>query len=186
VFYAITAAWGDTLKATVTSEWGAGIYLIDDCQTPVCIVGGYAEDGPTDAAIYHRFAPGGTYYLVVDGIQGSCGPFNLTGEIIPSPTAVGDDGAAPALRLIARPNPAGGPVTFIGTFPPTRATGTSVEIYNVEGKRLRYVTGRADSGEFAFTWDHRDESGTPVASGIYFARLRVGNESAVEKFVILR
>jgi len=48
------------------------------------------------------------------------------------------------------------------------------------------MTGRADSGEFSFTWDHRDESGTPVASGLYFARLRIGNESVVEKVVILR
>jgi len=62
----------------------------------------------------------------------------------------------------------------------------SVEVYNVEGKRLRYVEGRADAGEFSFTWDHRDQGGTPVASGLYFARLRVGAESVVQKFVILR
>jgi hypothetical protein len=186
VFYEITAAWGDTLKASVTSDWGAGIYLVDNCQTPVCIAGGYAEDGRTKAAIYHRFAPGGTYFLVVDGVTGSCGPYQLVGEIVPSPTGVGDDGSVPALRLLARPNPAGGPITFVGTFPPTRNSGTSVEIYNVEGKRVRRVTGRADSGEFSFTWDHRDDGGTPVASGLYFARLRVGSDSVVEKFVILR
>ena len=185
VFYAISAAWGDTLKATLTSDWGAGIYLIDDCATPVCVAGGYAQDGRTEAKIYHRFAPGGTYYIVVDGVTGGCGPYNLVGEVVASPTAVGE-GSVPALRLVARPNPAGGPVTMIGTFPPSRNSRTSVEIYNVEGKRLRYVTGRADSGEFSFTWDHRDESGSQVASGIYFARMRVGNQSVVEKFVILR
>jgi len=185
VFFEITAAWGDTLHASVVSDWGPAVYLVDDCLTPVCVTGGFPEDGSTAGEIHHRFAPGGTYYLVIDGLQGSCGPYELTGEIVPSPTDVGD-GAVPALRLLARPNPAGGPVTFLGTFPPVRNSSTSVEIYNVEGRRLRYVTGRADSGEFSFTWDHRDEGGTPVASGLYFARMRVGSESVVQKFVILR
>jgi hypothetical protein len=163
VFFEIVAAWGDTLHANVASDWGAGLYLVDDCLTPVCVTGGYSQDARTNPDVHHRFAPGGTYYLVVDGLQGSCGPYELTGELVPSPTDVGD-GAVPALRLLARPNPAGGPITFVGTFPPARNGRASVEIYNVEGKRLRYVAGGADGGEFSFTWDHRDESGTPVAS----------------------
>jgi N-acetylmuramoyl-L-alanine amidase len=185
VFYEISAAWGDTLKVTLISEWGAGIYLVNSCQTPVCLAGGYSEDGRTDAAIYHRFAPGGTYYLVVDGVGGGCGPYRLVGQLIASPTGV-KQGSVPAMRLFAHPSPANGPITLTGTFTPAHGSALSVEIYNVEGKRLRYVTGRANSGEFSYTWDHRDESGTIVASGLYFARMRVGNDSVVEKFVILR
>jgi len=84
VFFEITAAWGDTLHASVSAEWNAGLYLVDDCLTPLCAVGAFPQDGRTQSSIAHRFAPGGMYYLVVDGAEGSCGPFTLTGEVVAS------------------------------------------------------------------------------------------------------
>jgi len=57
-----------------------------------------------------------------------------------------------------------------------------LEIFDVAGRRLQRYEGRADSGELSFVWDHRDQSGRRVASGLYFARLQVGNEIVVQKF----
>lgn len=185
VFFEINAAWGDSLHASLTSEWGGGLYLVDDCLTPVCLTGGYPEDARSAPVVDHRFAPGGTYYLAVDGLQGSCGPFELSGEIVDSPTGV-RPGGVPALKLVARPNPAGGPVRLFGSFPSLPGTQSTLEIFDVAGRRLQRFESRADSGELSFVWDHRDDRGRRVASGLYFARLRVGSESVVEKFVILR
>ena len=123
-------------------------------------------------------------YLVVDGAEGSCGPFTLSGQIVSSPTGV-QPGRTPQLRLTAHPNPANGPVLLFGTFTPSSAK-TVVEIFDVAGRRLQRYEGRADSGELSFVWDNRDRSGRRVASGLYFARLQVGHDSVVRKFVILR
>lgn len=158
---------------------------MDDCLTPVCITGALPEDGSKRTAITHRFAPGGTYYLVVDGEQGNCGPFTLAGELVQSPTGVGA-GGTPALTLAAHPNPADGPVRLFGTFTSSPGAKTVLEIFDVAGRRLQRYEGRADSGELSFVWDHRDQGGRRVASGLYFARLRVGDESVVQKFVIIR
>jgi hypothetical protein len=185
VFFEITAAWGATLHASVSAEWNAGLYLVDDCLTPVCAAGAFPQDGRTQSSIAHRFAPGGTYYLVIDGAAGSCGPFTLTGEIVPSPTGV-QPGRTTHLRLAAHPNPAEGPVRLFGTFTSSPGAKTVLEIFDVAGRRLQRYEGRADSGELSFVWDHRDQSGRRVASGFYFARLRVGDESVVRKFVIIR
>jgi len=186
MFYEINAAWGDSLHASVAAGWSVGLYLVDDCLNPVCLVGGYREDDRSSPVVDHRFAPGGTYYLVVDGEEGSCGPFRLTGEVIPSPTGVARDGAAPSVRLAVRPNPAEGPMTFWGLFAPNPGARIVVEVYDVTGRRVRSFDGPADAGESTFVWDQRDKSGRRVASGLYFARLRVGHESVVQKFVILR
>jgi len=185
VFFEISAAWGATLHASVLADWNAGLYLVDNCLTPVCVAGEFSEDGRTQNVLTHRFAPGGTYYLVVDGPEGSCGPFTLSGQIVQSPTGV-ESGKTPHIRLTANPNPADGPVRLFGTFRSAPGTRTVLEIFDVGGRRLQRYEGRGDTGALSFVWDHRDQSGQRVASGVYFARLRVGEESAVQKFMILR
>jgi hypothetical protein len=64
-----------------------GLYVIDDCVGATCLVASYTEDVATPPTLQYEFPAAGTYYLVVDGETGSCGPFELTGEI--RPTAVG-------------------------------------------------------------------------------------------------
>ena len=48
------------------------------------------------------------------------------------------------------------------------------------------VTGRMDPGLYFVQWDGRDEAGHAVASGVYFCRLEVAGQTAVEKMVLLR
>ena len=81
LFYRIEAGAADTLRASVIADWGVGLYLINGCIAPACLTGGYAEDERTAAAIEYVFPAAGSYYLVVDGEEGSCGPFQLTGEV---------------------------------------------------------------------------------------------------------
>lgn len=186
VFFEIDAAWGDSLHASISADWDVGLYLVDDCLSPVCVAGGYPEDGRTDVIVDHRFAPGGTYYLVVDGVERSCGPYELTGEIVLSPTGVPDDDAASSLVLSVRPNPTSGDVAFFGTYPSSSNEAPVVEIHDVTGKRIVRVEGIPSSSSFSYEWDGRDQSGTRVASGLYFVRLRIAGKELTRKFVILR
>jgi N-acetylmuramoyl-L-alanine amidase len=185
VFYELSASWGDTLHASVAADWNAGLYLVNDCLTPVCVAGEFSEDGRAQDVLTHRFAPGGTYYLVVDGAEGSCGPFTLSGRVVSSPTGV-QPGITTGMRLSAYPNPANGPVRLFATFASSPGAKPVLEIFDVAGRRLQCYVGLPDSGNLSFVWDGRDKSGRRVASGIYFARIQVGDASVVQKFTILR
>jgi hypothetical protein len=186
VFYEIGGGAGDSLHATVTAEWGAFVYLVDECDNPTCLAGTRTEHGDTAWAIDCRLQHQGPFYLVVDGIEGSCGPFELDGQIIHTATGVIDEGSVPPIGLVIHPNPAGGPISMFAALAGAQSDAPILEIYNVAGKRVLRVHGAASSREFAYVWDRRDKDGRPVASGVYFARLQVGRQSAVQKFVILR
>lgn len=65
------------------------------------------------------------------------------------------------------------------------ASGTAeLGIYDIAGREVRkLVNGRADAGQYTAEWDGRDENGNGVPSGVYFARLRSGNEERRIKLV---
>ena len=60
----------------------------------------------------------------------------------------------------------------------TRDNLAQLNIYNIKGELVRsLVNGRLAGGqEYAFAWDGTDARGQQVASGTYFARLRIGTE----------
>lgn len=186
VFYEIGAGLGDSLHASVTAEWGAALYIVDDCVNPICLAGAYAEDGRTAPILDYKFSTTGSYYLVVDGEEGSCGPYQLDGQIIHTATGVIGDATVPPLSLVVHPNPAGGPISLFAALSVSQRDAPILEIYDVAGKRVLRIEGASGSREFSFVWDRRDKRGMPVASGVYFARLQIGRQAVMQKFIILR
>ncbi len=62
-----------------------------------------------------------------------------------------------------------------------------LSIYDITGRRVRTLERSVRSpGEYSAHWDRQDQSGTPVASGVYFARLRLGDRDFSKKVVIVR
>lgn len=59
---------------------------------------------------------------------------------------------------------------------------TDLAIYDVQGREVRaLIQGHEAAGRRTIEWDGRDDVGSPVASGIYFARLRsAGHETRVK------
>ncbi|GIV60327.1 MAG: hypothetical protein KatS3mg043_1416 [Rhodothermaceae bacterium] len=63
----------------------------------------------------------------------------------------------------------------------------SLEVFNVLGERVRTLVDRHQrGGSYEVIWDGRDESGRPVASGVYVYRLRAGTFTASRTMVLLR
>lgn len=91
--------------------------------------------------------------------------------------------ATPSLRLRAWPNPANNIVQFeIGA-----ASGTPItlEVYDVKGRFVRGWKGVSADGQ-AFGWNLRDFGGNPIASGVYFVRLRTAQQHVTHRFVRFR
>jgi hypothetical protein len=83
------------------------------------------------------------------------------------------------------PNPFN-PETNISFALPVR-TYASLIVYNIEGKKVRTLVSREmDVGTHTVHWNGRDEAGNPVASGIYFYRLKTRDFDQTQKMVLMK
>ena len=83
------------------------------------------------------------------------------------------------------PNPFN-PSTTI-TYRVAKTTDVELKIYNVNGELVRtLVTGKQKAGKYTIQWNGVNDNGAPVASGIYFLRMKAGDFSKVQKMTLLR
>jgi len=94
------------------------------------------------------------------------------------------DGAAFRLEQNA-PNPFN-PSTRI-PFQLTRSGRVTLSIFDVAGRRVRDLVDRdLPAGVHAAEWDGRDDTGSAVASGVYFYRLQTGPQSETRRLVLVK
>jgi flagellar hook assembly protein FlgD len=63
------------------------------------------------------------------------------------------------------------------------AGNVSLVIYDVLGREVANLAdGYQQAGRYTVTWNSTRTSGIPVASGVYFARLRILNDLGTVKF----
>lgn len=84
------------------------------------------------------------------------------------------------------PNPFN-PVTTIAFDVHERSENMTIKIFAVDGKLVRtLVDGQRPTGRNVVTWDGRDTSGRPVASGVYFYQLRAPRYRKTLKMVLIK
>ena len=104
-----------------------------------------------------------------------------------SPTAVGDD-PVPA-RLALRPNIPNpfNPTTSIEYDVPSGGADVTIEIFDVNGKRVRSLLSRRhDAGRHTTRWNGEDDRSARVSSGVYFCRLTAEGFTQTIKMVLLK
>ncbi|MCP4545060.1 MAG: T9SS type A sorting domain-containing protein [bacterium] len=103
-----------------------------------------------------------------------------------TPTAAPETPAVAKLTLSANhPNPFN-PTTLIPYALP-RSGDAELAIYDTAGRLVKVlVSGHQAAGEYSATWHGLDDAGRPVASGVYFTRLRAGEETQLQRMVLLR
>lgn len=63
----------------------------------------------------------------------------------------------------------------------------SLSIYNIKGQKVRtLVDDHIKAGGHHNVWQGQDDGGSPVASGVYFCKIRAGNEVEARKLLLLR
>ena len=85
------------------------------------------------------------------------------------------------------PNPFN-PTTRIDVGIPASYTGrVALKVYNVRGQLVRTLfEGNRPPGFHTFEWDGMSAYGSPVSSGIYFARFQAGETVMTRKMVLLK
>ena len=83
------------------------------------------------------------------------------------------------------PNPARAGTQIRFQIPDPRPV--EVRVYNVRGELVRTLVQRAlPAGPHLVDWDTRGESGRPVASGIYFVRVQLGETIRTHRLTVIR
>ncbi len=63
----------------------------------------------------------------------------------------------------------------------------TIDIYNIRGQCVKSLTNeRYAAGEHQIVWDARNDAGQPIASGIYFSRMRADGRESVRKMLLLK
>ncbi len=173
---------GNTL-ATAYYTAGCKLFDITNPTQPV-LIDSYDTSPLSGEGVFegaygcYPFGPGGTIYV-------NDRPNGLFVFRFDYATGVERTPPAAVAILPNTPNPFGASTTI--PFRLQRSGDASLVVYDATGTRVRELrSGFHFAGEHAVTWDARDDRGDAVASGVYFARLRIGGAEATRKLVLVR
>ena len=65
-------------------------------------------------------------------------------------------------------------------------TEWTMEIFNIQGQKIRTFSGFDPAGQINILWDGTDKSGTVQPSGIYLYRLRAGQYTDTKKMILIK
>jgi endonuclease I len=106
-------------------------------------------------------------------------------SLIFSDTGIEDTTTARLSLFQNVPNPFN-PATAI-EFQLPHAGEVRLLVYDVVGRHVRTLVSESRAaGRHRVTWDGRDATGRPVASGVYFSRLETGKTAVERKMVLLK
>ncbi|MCD4796720.1 MAG: T9SS type A sorting domain-containing protein, partial [Candidatus Cloacimonetes bacterium] len=88
-------------------------------------------------------------------------------------------------QLTNFPNPFNLETTIYFTTEHTE--NTELSIYNIRGQKVTtLINDRLEKGDHTVIWNGKDHNNKNVASGIYFYKLKAGEETKVKKMLLLK
>jgi hypothetical protein len=102
------------------------------------------------------------------------------------PTAIGAVPPAPFAIVGVVPNPFNPSTTVRFTLPGKMPV--TAEVWSVTGARVRVLADESmfEAGANALVWDGKSDGGAPVASGVYFVRVKTHLGARVTRAVLLK
>ncbi len=150
-----------------------GRYPLPGTGGPV-LAGNVNGDGAADLVVLGRSVAGGPG-----------GAFVFLNQSAPATAIAAETLTTPSAFVLGAnyPNPFN-PATTIPLALPADAGEVALTIYNVLGQPVRHVwAGSLAAGAHQLAWDGRDAQGRPVAAGVYWYRLQVGDQTHTRKMV---
>jgi hypothetical protein len=85
------------------------------------------------------------------------------------------------------PNPFNQETVFQVSIPELPDNKILLVVYNLRGQVVRtLLDGNYAPGKYSIHWDGKDDNGCSITSGGYFGILNAGNETIVQKLILLR
>jgi len=204
----VTLVWTD-----YPGTQGAGVELVNDLDLVVIrpggtqylgnvFSGGYSTTGGTadrrnvEECVRINNPQTGDWTVRVNGynIPHGSQPFAVvvSGAFLNWPpggsSSAGESSVRASRALVsAAPNPAAGATTLAYALPAEYVGRVQVLVVDVAGRAVRVLVDKGQhAGSYHVTWDGLDDLDQPVPTGIYFAKLIAGNETATAKIVVQR
>ena len=157
------------------------IYVIGRYENP-------EQPSPGEIALLETGPESGNGLAIVSASAG-----NGDGEIpVEVETVVRSSGRPPRAYSLERnnPNPFNPSTTIAYHVPETQVEAPAVvklAVFDLRGRTVKVLADRPhEPGSYTVTWDGRDSSGRPLASGVYFYRLTAPGYVATRKMVLLK
>ena len=101
---------------------------------------------------------------------------------------VNDDLPTQKLHLTNYPNPFNPSTTISFSFPSDINEGTELGIYNLKGQKIKTFSNLqiTQLPNHQIVWNGTDDNKKPVASGVYFCRLKVGKTEITKKLMLIK
>ncbi len=122
----------------------------------------------------------------IDWVQSNL-PFEPPPDMT-TPLAIGEDGSSlPGIYALHQnyPNPFN-PSTTI-RYELAKTSMVNLTIYNVRGQKVKtLLDARQGLGKHAIEWDGRNDAYNPVASGVYFVKMKAGDFNMTRKMILIK
>lgn len=139
----------------------------------------------TDEAVYNStLSPVFDYhfYITAEYANGLSSPSD-TLDVVLTTDSDEEEITVPAVYINNYPNPFN-PQTTIAYKLPEDVTNLQLTIYNTKGQAVREFNLNQNQGNI--TWNGDTKSGTPAASGLYFAIIKADNVSISKKMLMMK
>jgi hypothetical protein len=203
----VTVVWTDYPGTS-----GASVTLVNDLDITLTapggtqykgnvFSGGFSSTGGSndrrnvEECVRLSSTPLGSYTLEVRGYNVPHGPqpfaVAINGGFGDWPPG-GFSGAGPSAAsargawVEASPNPSGGLTQLEYAVPDAYAGRVELDVLDASGRVVRQLVGKGQrGGVYRVTWDGLDEQRRAVAEGVYFARLRMGADTAGARLIVM-
>ena len=88
------------------------------------------------------------------------------------------------LQIVNHPNPFN-PATVVAYTIPGPGH-LEISIYDVAGRRVVTLLDREVKTSGSISWDGADDTGQRAASGVYFCKARFGDQTAIQKIMMIK
>ncbi|MGD9140876.1 MAG: rhodanese-like domain-containing protein [bacterium] len=177
------------IPGAINMPWNSGYFLAHYTELPadediiiVCRSGNRSNQAA-------NFLDGLSYQLVYDMTGGMNAWLWETESCLQAGVPWPEENSRESITLgPAAPNPFTSRAVICFTLPDSEPSGDfSLGIYDARGRLVATLAeASAGSGTNRAVWDGTDDGGRPLASGIYFYRLTLGDRSLTRRIVLIR
>lgn len=170
--------WDDPLDDDFSyhAVYGSDAEELDESASLI----GYTTDSTYDVGA----AGFGFFHVTASDFAGNEGE---AASVEANPLSAPDASGVPAVFALhaVRPNPVRSVATIGFDLP--AASAVTLRVYDAMGREVRTLIDAAPrAGRHEVRWDGRDDHGTRLGAGIYFARVVAGTERASRRIVLVR
>jgi hypothetical protein len=148
------------------------------------LLGGATMDGTGDlATVSFQVLAAGNPQITIAAVDGRDSRNQKV--MVSSPVGVGTARPRTTGLLAAQPNPFHAEAQIAFTL--AQRGAVSLAIYSPSGRRVRTLASEVrEAGEYRENWNGRDDHGSLVSPGVYYARLRAGATTYTHSLVYLK